>query len=95
MDLEQPRPGTWRAPDGPPCRGCGYGPMDAASSLKGHPAPPAADDLAVCPRCGTLALYTGRGLELRPPSEAEELQLAQLPEVRRLRAAVARLAIDP
>ncbi len=64
-----------------PCPYCGALQDGAAGGLE----PPAPGDLSVCCECSALSVFTGRGLERRRASGAEELEhTAEVEHVRHL-----------
>ena len=66
-----------------PCERCGAE-LDAATDPIDETAAPAAGDASVCLYCGNLAVFTGNGLELRRPTEAERAGLYLDPAVAKI-----------
>jgi hypothetical protein len=67
------------------CPACGR-PNDAATSVYvPEESAPEAGDYSICWGCGALAIFTGRGLELRNPTDAEAAEGLANPFVRSAR----------
>lgn len=57
--------------------------LPCATSLTELGARPSAGDVSICLYCGNIAVFTGRGVELRTPTFDELAELASDPDVRR------------
>lgn len=52
---------------------------------------PSAGDPSLCINCGSLAVFTGNGVEIRPATSAELVAFNRTPEVRRARGLLLRM----
>lgn len=63
------------------CPSCGQS-IDYVKGVDTEDATPGVGDVSVCASCGELAVYTGVGLEVTMPTEAERAVLLQEEVVR-------------
>lgn len=68
------------------CPACGAL-NDAATNIVGD-ADPTNGDVSICFTCGEIAVFTGIGLDVRRPTDAERREMLAIDEVTRLRSAV-------
>jgi hypothetical protein len=70
------------------CFSCGAS-AEATTPLGGQARPaPAAGDISLCFECGAVALFTGRGSEIRLPLGEESRSLNADPQVRAAQARI-------
>lgn len=78
--LTHPKPDVTRSTTLRTCQDCGYI-TDAATEHRLAEIQPKKGDYSVCFNCGHLMIFTGDGLNVRPPTEVEIIEVANDSEV--------------
>jgi hypothetical protein len=72
------------------CWDCGIE-LTGADGVGGTDHPPAPGDVSLCIYCEALSIFTGKGLEMRKPTEEESREAEADPDIIRARPVVARV----
>lgn len=78
----------------PPCVRCGDL-LDAATEARGERGRPVDGNVSICLNCGFVDIFTGVGLERRPPTAAEQRELVHDLDVMRVQSLLTFLKLVP